>query len=360
MVAASSPIEVETDRLEGAVMKCSGKSVLLFVSLCVVLINTNLLTAQTGLDDVHITPRLSAATLATKAPGIELLASSGYDHGIKPTIRTSVDLVTVPVTITDSLHRPVVGLDQNNFQLFENKKPRAIKHFSSEDTPISLGIIVDSSGSMADKIDRTRDAVREFCEIANPQDEFFMIAFSETPRLAVDFTPDSDKIQNEMLTTGSKGRTSLLDAIYMGLQKMRTARYGRKALLIISDGGDNHSRYTEKEIRAAVKESDVLIYAVGVYDQYVNTQEEMLGPDLLRNVSSLTGGQAYALTNPLQLPAAAKNIGSQLRHQYVLAYQPDPAPHDGKWHKITVKLRLPRQLPFLHVEARTGYYAAAE
>jgi Ca-activated chloride channel homolog len=163
-----------------------------------------------------------------------------------------------------------------------------------------------------------------------------------------------------MIMASSRGRTSLLDAIYMGLQKMKSAQYGRKALLIISDGGDNHSRYTEKEIKAAVKEADVMIYAVGIYDNYVQTQEELLGPELLRNVTSLTGGHAYALTNPMQLPGAAKSIGSQLRHQYVLAYQPEPRVHDGKWHKVTVKLRVPKQLPIFHVEARPGYYAAEE
>jgi Ca-activated chloride channel family protein len=349
-------------------MASSGKTIFLSVFLVFVFCIANRTSAQTGLDDVHITSRLTSALAPSASSDIEIskaeyLANAGTgDNGrlVRPTIHTNVDLVMVPVTITDSLHRPVIGLDQGNFQLYEGKKPQEIKHFSSEDAPISLGIIVDTSGSMANKIDRARDAVTQFCEMANPKDEFFMITFSETPRLVSDFTSSPERIENELLMTGPKGRTALLDAIYLGLQKMRAAQYGRKALLIISDGGDNHSRYTEKEIKSAVKEADVMIYAVGTYDQYVQTQEEFLGPELLKDVTGLTGGQAFTLTNPNQLPAAAKNIGSQLRHQYVLAYRPESSTHDGKWHKISVKLRLPKKLPFFHVEARSGYYAPGE
>jgi len=271
-----------------------------------------------------------------------------------------VDLVLVPVTITDSLNRPVIGLDQDNFQLYENKKPQAIKHFSSEDAPVSIGIILDTSRSMADKMDRARDAVTQFCETANPKDEFFLITFSETPRLAMDFTASPEKIENELLATRSNGRTALLDAIYMGLQTMRHAQYGRKALLIISDGGDNHSRYNEREVKSAIKEADIVIYAVGTYDRYFRTIEEQLGPELLQDIAVLTGGQAFAITNPNEMPAVTQNIGAQLRHQYLLGYQPQAAPHDGKWHKINVKLRVSKQLPFLHVQARAGYYASEE
>jgi Ca-activated chloride channel family protein len=254
-----------------------------------------------------------------------------------------------------------MGLDQDNFQLYENKKPQQIKHFSSEDTPVSIGLIVDMSGSMKDKLERTREAIQQFCEASNPQDEFFMITFSDAPRLATDFTSKSEQLENDLLTSASKGRTALLDAIYMGLRKMKDARYPRRALLILSDGGDNHSRYSERDIRSAVKEADVLLYAVGTYDQYVNTQEELLGPELLRSITEGTGGKAYAVTDVRVLPAVTKSIGEQLRHQYVLAYQPQSKPHNGKWYKINVKLRLPKSLhAFLRVNARTGYYGSPE
>jgi Ca-activated chloride channel family protein len=309
--------------------------------------------AQTSINDIHITPRergISAQALT----GIARPAGMGL-------IRSSVDLVMVPVTITDGLNRPVTGLDQANFQLFENKKPQEIRHFSTEDTPVSVGLIVDTSGSMRDKMERAREAVHQFCEAANPQDEFFMITFADAPHLATDFTNKSEELENGLLAAQSRGRTSLLDAIYMGLRKMHDAHYSRRALLILSDGGDNHSRYSERDVMNAVKEADVLLYAVGTFDRYVNTQEELLGPELLQSVTEVTGGKAFTLTNVADLPAVTRAISLQLRHQYVLAYRPQSRPRNGKWYKISVKLRLPKRVhTFLRVDARTGYYAAAE
>lgn len=319
---------------------------------CIVALTTAGALAQTSVDEPHVTPREKTVDMASAA------YPSSYAGG--SLIRTSVDLVLVPVTITDDRNRPVIGLGQGNFQLFENKKPQEIKNFSSEDTPVSVGILVDTSGSMSYKLDRAREAVIQFCEAANPQDEFFMITFSDTPQLTTDFTASQEAIENDLLTARSKGKTSLLDAIYMGIRKMRNARYARKALLIISDGGDNHSRYTERDVKSAIKEADVTIYAVGTYDRWVRTQEELLGPELLQTVAGLTGGQAFTLTNESDMPAVTRNIGVRLRHQYVLAYQPQTAPHDGKWHKISVKLRLPKKFHFLHVDARPGYYAGGE
>ena len=275
-------------------------------------------------------------------------------------IRTQAELVLVPVTITDDRNRPVVGLDQDNFQLFENKKPQEIKHFTSEDVPVSIGIVVDTSGSMSYKIDRAREAIAQFCDAANPQDEFFLITFADAPRLAIDFTSRPEEIEGGLLSARSKGPTSLLDAIYMGVDKMRGAKYARKALLILSDGGDNHSRYSERDVRAAVREADVTIYAVGTYDRFVTTQEEALGPELLRHLAGWTGGQAFSLNSVNEMPRVTQDIGLRLRHQYVLAYQPRAMGRDGRWHKISVKLRLPKKFPFLHVDARAGYYAGGE
>src|SRR5262249_23581122 len=163
-----------------------------------------------------------------------------------------------------------------------------------EDTPVSVGFIVDSSGSMASKLDRAREAVRHFCDQANPLDEFFLITFASEPRLATDFTNRPENIENDLLTSRSKGATALLDAIYMRLQKLHDAKYARRALLIFSDGGDNHSRYTENDVKNAIRESDVTIYAIGTYDRFVATREELLGPELLTTVTELTGGQAFA------------------------------------------------------------------
>ncbi|MGH9493377.1 MAG: VWA domain-containing protein [Candidatus Sulfotelmatobacter sp.] len=308
--------------------------------------------AQTAsLDGPHIVPREKTTALASAE------YASPFAGAL---IHARSDLVLVSVSITDGLNRPVIGLDQENFQLFENKKLQQIRNFSSEDTPVSIGIIVDASGSMSYKLERAREAVAHFCDQANPQDEFLLITFSDVPRLATDFTGRAENIENDLLTTRSKGSTALLDAIYMGVEKLRHAKYARKALLVISDGGDNHSRYTEGEIKNAVRESDVTIYAVGTYDRYATTQEEALGPKLLTTLAELTGGQAFVLSNANDMPQVARTIGMQLRHQYVLAYTPQSAPRDGRWHKISVKLRLPKKFPFLHVDARLGYYAGGE
>jgi Ca-activated chloride channel homolog len=310
--------------------------------------------AQSTIDDVHIAIR----NRPTSAPAPVFAADPAASLGAAGLIHTSVELVLVPVTITDDYNRPVVGLQQDNFRLFEGKKPQEIKNFSSEDAPLSIGLIVDTSGSMSYKLDRAREAVAQFCDTANPRDEFFLITFADTPRLVTDFTTSTVNIENDLLTTQSKGQTSLLDAVYMGLKKMRNARYARRALLIISDGGDNHSLHTERDVRRTVKESDVMLYTVGTYDRNVSTEEEMLGPELMQEISEQTGGRAFSLSNPNEMPAVTRAIGTQLRHQYMLAYQPQIAPHDGKWHKINVKLLLPKHLNFLfHIQARPGYYA---
>ncbi len=309
--------------------------------------------SQTSIDDVHVTPRPSQS----HSDSIQLATATPRLSG-DALIRTSADLVMVPVTITDDFNRPVTGLDRDNFEVFENKKLQPIKNFSTEDSPISVGIIMDVSGSMGSKLERARDAVKQFCDESNPQDEFFMITFSDDPRLATDFTNRPEELDAALVTAQSHGRTSLLDAIYMGIRKMKEARYQRRALLIISDGGDNHSRYTERDVKNAVKEADILIYAVGTYDRSVTTQEELLGPELLQSVSSVTGGQSYTLTNEAEMPAVTRSIGTRLRHQYVLAYRPQAPMRDGKWHKIVVKLRLPNRWPsILRVNARSGYSA---
>ena len=213
---------------------------------------------------------------------------------------------------------------------------------------------------MSSKIERAREAVVEFFKTANPQDEFFMITFADKPEEISDFTQSVEDIQGKLVYTIPKGRTALLDAIYLGISKMRQAKFPKKALLIISDGGDNHSRYTEGEIKNLVKEADVLIYAIGIYDHYFPTEEERTGPQLLSDVTELSGGRAFTIDNPNDLADVATKIGIELRNQYVLGYRPKNPIRDGKWRKIKVKLNPPKGLPPLKVYAKTGYYAPTE
>jgi Ca-activated chloride channel homolog len=326
--------------------------------LCLVAVSLG----QTDVNDVHIQPRdvekpkdVAADAVTAPTPA----STSGLSAHVRP-LKVDVDLVLVPVTITDPMNRLVTGLEKENFQLYEGSSQQEIRTFSSEDAPVSLGVIFDSSGSMSSKMERAKDAVIEFFKTANPQDEFFMITFSDEPEEVSDFTSSVDEIQNKLVFAVPRRRTALLDAIYMGVSKMRQAKYPKKALLIISDGGDNHSRYTENEIRAMVKEADVMIYAIGIYDRYASAIEERLGPQLLSDITELTGGRAFTIDNPNDLGDVATKIGVELRNQYVLGYRPTKVVRDGKWRKIKVKLLPPKGLPPLRVYARTGYYAPAE
>jgi Ca-activated chloride channel homolog len=311
--------------------------------------------AQSSGEDVHVTPRVEQTLTRNSEP----IDDPTLKTHTKP-IKVDVNLVLVPVSIVDPENRQVTGLDKENFEIFEDKDRQQIRHFSSEDAPVSLGAIFDVSGSMTTKIERAREAVVEFFKTANPEDEFFMIAFGDRPEEVTDFTRSVEDIEGRLLYTVPKGRTAMLDAIYLGLNKMRQARYGRKALLIISDGGDNHSRYTESEIKSLVKESDVQIYAIGIYDHHFPTEEERLGPQLLSDITELTGGRAFSIDNPNDLADVATKIGIELRNQYVLGYRPTNHIYDGKWHKLKVKLVPPKGLPPLRVYAKTGYYAHSE
>jgi Ca-activated chloride channel family protein len=335
----------------------------LWMLLCAACALPSPVVGQTDVNDVHVQPRAAAPSEAEKAKTEEIAKESVVPASLNTHVRplkVAVDLVLVPVTITDPMNRLVTGLDKDNFQLFEGSSKEEIKSFSSEDAPVSLGVIFDSSGSMSSKMDRAKEAVTEFFKTANPQDEFFMVTFSDEPEMVTDFTSSVEEIQDKLLYTVPQKRTALLDAIYMGVSKMRQAKYPKKALLIISDGGDNHSRYTENEIKALVKEADVMVYAIGIYDRYFQSQEEQLGPQLLGEVAELTGGRAFTVENPNDLADVATKIGVELRNQYVLGYRPSKGVRDGKWRKIKVKLLPPKGLPPLRVYARTGYFAPEE
>jgi Ca-activated chloride channel family protein len=318
------------------------------------------------LNKVHVDPQPSTTTspsaATTGAPaGAEAPAATGPDAlNARPggaRIRMNVDMVLIPITITDPMNRLVTGLEQDDFQLFEGSKEQKITSFSSEDAPVSIGIIMDLSGSMTSKLIRARDSIIEFIKTANPQDEFFVIGFNDRPELIEDFTNSVEDIQARLATVRSGHRTALLDAIYYGLTKMKEARHERKALLIVSDGGDNRSRYTEGELRAQVREADVELYSIGIFDPYAATPEERTGPQLLEDLSDETGGRLFRVDDIAEMGDIAEKISIELRNQYVIGYKPKDLTRDGKWRKVKVKLNPPSGLPPLTVHARTGYYA---
>jgi Ca-activated chloride channel family protein len=316
-----------------------------------------LLWGQGEEQNVHVQPL--PKTEAKPANPAEPTGDPTLRTHTKPIVR-NVDLVLVPVTITDPMNRLVTGLEQENFQLYEGKDQQEIKHFSNEDAPISLGVIFDISSSMDNKISKAKEAVVEFFKTANPQDEFFMVTFADRPEVLADFTRSVEDIQGKLVYAVPKGRTSLLDAIYLAMNKIKDGHNSKKALLVISDGGDNRSRYTEGEIKSAVKEADVQMYAIGIYDAYAGTTEEKQGPLLLSELTEITGGRTFTVDNPNELMDVATKIGIELRNQYVIGYRPKNPMKDGKWRKIRVKLVPPKGLPPLHVYSKTGYYAPQE
>jgi len=273
-------------------------------------------------------------------------------------LTTQTEMTLVNVTVTDPYSRLVTGLEQENFRVFEDGVEQEIVRFSSEDVPVSIGVVFDMSGSMSDKIDKSRLAAVQFFRTANPQDEFFLINFNDRAQLVSPFTGSVEELQNRLMFTSAHGMTALLDGIYLGLSQMKGAHNTKKALLIISDGGDNHSRYTETDIRRFVQEADVQIYAIGLYEPDGGpTPEEREGPSLLGDLTQMTGGRTFAVHSLNDLPDIATKISMELRNQYVLGYRPANHNHNGKWRKIKVKLRPPKGLPPLNVYARTGYFA---
>jgi Ca-activated chloride channel family protein len=269
----------------------------------------------------------------------------------------NVDMVLVPVTVTDPMNRLVTGLERDDFQIFEMNGLQQIRTFANEDAPVSIGIIFDLSGSMSSKLVRARQSILQFIKTANPQDEFFVIGFNDRPELIEDFTSSVEDIQARLATVRSGHRTALLDAIYYGVAKMKDAKHERRALLVVSDGGDNRSRYTEGEVRAQVRESDVEIYSIGIFDPYAPTPEERTGPMLLNEVSEETGGRLFQVNDVDDMGDIAEKISTELRNQYVIGYRPKDLTRDGKWRKVKVKVNPPPGLPPLTVHARTGYYA---
>jgi len=304
---------------------------------------------------------LFALPALAQVPGPERPNTPPEQPAVRPgqAIQLNVELALVNVTVTDPYNRLVTGLDKENFRAFEDGIEQEIVHFSSEDVPVSIGVIFDMSGSMSNKVDKARQAAVQFFRTANPRDEFFLVSFNDRAEMTSPFTTSVEEIQNRMMYTSAGGRTALFDGIYLGLSHMRGARNGKKALLVVSDGGDNHSRYSENDIRNFLREADCQLYAIGVYDanDMGRSREERYGPTLLAELAEMSGGRSFPVSRLNDLPDIATKIGMELRNQYVLGYRPSDTQHDGAWRRIRIRLDLPKGLPPLNVYAKTGYYA---
>jgi VWFA-related protein len=300
-------------------------------------------------DAVKIDPRSTAPA-----------ASPTAKSAVEANLRIDSNLVLVPVSVCDPMNNPVTGLEKEHFKILDDKVEQTITHFAMDDEPVDVGLVFDISGSMGNKLRRSRMAAASFFKTANPEDEFFLVEFNDQPKLVVPLTKDTGEIQNQLTFAESKGRTALLDALFLALHEMKKSTKNRKALLIISDGGDNSSRYTETELRARVRESDVLIYAIGIFETgggRDRSPEESNGPALLNDLAEQTGGRDFDVADIAEMPDIAAKIGIELRNRYVLGFSPTAAQRDGKYHHVQVKVIPPRGLPPLKAFWRPGYFA---
>jgi len=272
------------------------------------------------------------------------------------TLKIDVDLVLVNATVSDPLGRMVSGLQKDNFQLWEDKVEQKIEYFSSEDTPLSIGLIFDATGSMSDKISTARDAAATFLKMGNPEDEFFLVTFSQQPRLAEDFTTDVSRLQQRLLFTPAKGLTPLFDAVYLGLDKMKSATNKRRALLLITDGEDNHSRYSFADIKEFAKERDVQIFAIGIVDAFGALAQGKSGRAIIEDLVQITGGRAFFPDSIYELEDICSKIAVELKNEYVLGYHSTNEAKDGKWRKIRLKTNAAKGLPALSIRGKR-YYA---
>lgn len=278
-------------------------------------------------------------------------------------IRVDSSLVLIPVNVTTLNGGSVTTLKKEDFHLLEDNAEQKIMHFTREDAPMSIGVLFDSSGSMHNKIRKSAEAAATFFKTANVEDEFFLIEFNERPKLTVPFTQDSDELYQRIVRARPFGRTSLLDAIHMATVQMKNARNLRKAIVIVSDGGDNRSRYSASEVKNAMFEADVQVYAMGIFDWddlQKHPVEERNGPQLLDELAEQSGGRHYPVHNLDELDTISARISNELRNEYMLGYFSTNDARDGKFRRVKVSVTPPSQMPKLRTYYRHGYYAPAE
>jgi len=271
----------------------------------------------------------------------------------------NTDLITFTVTVTDTYGRYVSGLGKNAFTVMDDKKPQEITYFSDDDSPVSVGVLFDVSGSMGgDKVRRARDALSKFIQTSHDSDEYFLIAFNSRAQLLLDKTRDGNAVLDKLTFVQTKNNTALYDACYLGVEKVQRGAHPKRALLLISDGQDNNSRYTFNELRRLLKESDVTLYGIGILSgSDAGSSLGMEGQGILDELASVSGGKAFFPRSAAEMDDIFEQIALELRHQYSIGYKPTDFSNDGRWHHIKVKVTPPRGLPKLFVRSKDGYYA---
>src|SRR6266487_1420831 len=294
-------------------------------------------------------PSPSQSAPIVQQPGTELTG---------PVI-TNTDLITLTVTVTDTYGRYVSGLNKSAFNILDDKQPQEITYFSDDDSPVSVGVLFDVSGSMSgDKIKRAREALAKFIQTSHNADEYFLLGFNTRAQLLVDKTRDGNAVLDKLTFVETRGNTALYDACYLGVEKVQRGTHPKRALLLISDGQDNNSRYTFSEVRRLLKESDVVLYAIGILSgSDAGSSLGMEGQGILDELANVSGGKAFFPRSSAEMDDIFEQIALELRHQYSIGYKPSNFTNDGKWHRVKVKVTPPRGLPRLFVRSKEGYYS---
>jgi Ca-activated chloride channel family protein len=276
----------------------------------------------------------------------------------KDTLIINEDLITLNVTVTDNYGRYVSGLKKNAFTILDDDEKQEIEFFSDDDAPVSVGIVFDVSGSMkGDKLNRAREALGKFIQTSHPRDEYFLIAFNKRAQLLLDRTRDGEAVLNKLQLVQAKDNTALYDAVYLGTERVTRGAHQKRAIILISDGQDNNSRYTFNDVKKQIKESDVTLYSIGILGGGDNNGLGMMGQAYLDELSSVTGGSSFYPKTNAEMDEIFERIALELRHQYSIGFRPQNFANDGKWHKLKVKVKPPRGLPKLFVRTREGYFA---
>jgi len=303
------------------------------------------------------------ATFVTLLTGFSSLArrqrfEASQDNA---SVKLSTELVSVRVTVTDQSGRAVEGLSKDNFKVFEDKVEQSVSFFNDEDAPASIGIVFDTSNSMsAGKIRLAREALAHFIQTSHEQDEYFLIGFDSTPHLLLDGARDGQAVLDRFNNVYPKGRTALYDAVYLGVEKVSRGVYPKRAIILISDGEDNHSRRGFDDLRRRLQESDVAIYSIGISGNSPSAKSRVTtsSPLLMDKLASISGGKSFWLRNAEKMNEAFELIAVELRRQYSIGYLPSNFVADGKWRRIKVAVTEPDKSSRLVVRSREGYYAA--
>jgi Ca-activated chloride channel family protein len=295
------------------------------------------------------TPPVETPSTGPQKPGTE----------IEGPVIVNTDLITFTVTVTDTYGRFVSGLNKSAFTVLDEKLPQQITFFSDDDAPVSVGVIFDVSGSMSgEKVKRARDALSKFIQTSHNSDEYFLIAFNSRAQLLLDKTRDGNAVLDKLTFVNTRNNTALYDACYLGVEKVQRGAHPKRALLLISDGQDNNSRYTFNELRRLLKESDVVLYGIGILSGGdAGSSLGMEGQGILDELASVSGGKAFFPRSSAEMDDIFEQIALELRHQYSIGYKPTNFSNDGRWHKVKVKVTPPRGLPRLFVRSKEGYYA---